>query len=92
MALGNVTVVGGGGERTPFGLELVKMGLARVDDRVSPFLLFLLLLSFSFLCVCISSINHPPTHPPQQGTNSLPVPFVHALHEAQAAAQAAKKG
>ena len=59
VALGNISVLGGSGERTPFGLELVKLGLARVDER---------------------------------GTTSLPVPFVHSLHQAQAAAVAAKRG
>jgi len=59
VAIGNLYVLGGSGERTPYGLELVKLGLARVDDR---------------------------------GTSSLPVPFVHALHQAEAAAVAAKKG
>ena len=33
VALGHVFVVGGSGERTPYGLELTKRGLARVDDR-----------------------------------------------------------
>lgn len=59
VALGSVSVLTGGGERLPFGLELVKLGLARVDER---------------------------------GTTCLPASFVHALHEAQVAAKAARRG
>ena len=33
VALGHITVVGPSGERTPFGLDLVRQGLARVDER-----------------------------------------------------------
>ncbi len=33
VALGHISIVGGSGERTPYGLEMVKLGLARVDDR-----------------------------------------------------------
>lgn len=33
VALGHISVLGGSGERVPFGLELTKRGLARVDDR-----------------------------------------------------------
>lgn len=33
VALGHITVITGAGDRVPYGLELVKRGLARVDDR-----------------------------------------------------------
>lgn len=33
VALGNVTVLTTGGERVFYGTELVRHGLARVDDR-----------------------------------------------------------
>ena len=33
VALGHITVITGSGDRIPYGLELVKLGLARVDDR-----------------------------------------------------------
>lgn len=33
VALGHISVITGAGDRVPYGLELVKLGLARVDER-----------------------------------------------------------